>query len=211
MLPIALYWHILWEHRAILRKTFYGILYSSDEKQQCKVIFTYKIRSLFRSQLWSTSCLADFFSSFFLPLLEQDWLVLNTQPTLIVHVADLNVWIVKFYKLGPVRLVLGNGKIKPRLVVSVVVNHSCVLDLRRIYGWIITEAQNMPTSIKGICQVVESYQTRRQCPELPKLAILVLQIKWILLGMPICNYIETNISRNKYDRTKAFEWTLISY
>jgi len=76
--------------------------------------------------------------------------------SLFTRIAMLNVGAVKIYILGPVRIVLGNGKVKPGLVIPVVMNYRSIIDLSNVNSWIISKAQDMPSTIQWVCQVVES-------------------------------------------------------
>lgn len=91
------------------------------------------------------------------------------------NVAQSKIRVIKHYISRPVRPVLGNSQSQPRLVVSVVMDDSCVLYLCSIKGRIIAKPQDMPTPMQRIGQVIESDQSRRQCAKFPKCSILILQ------------------------------------
>jgi hypothetical protein len=76
--------------------------------------------------------------------------------SLFTRIAMLNMRAVKMYMLGPVRIVLGNGKVKPGLVIPVVMNYRSIIDLSNVNSWIISKSQDMPSTIQWVCQVVES-------------------------------------------------------
>jgi hypothetical protein len=76
--------------------------------------------------------------------------------SLFALVAMLNMRVVNIYILGPVCLVLGNGKVKPGLIIPVVMNYCSIIDLSNVNSWIIAQAQDMPSTIQWVCQVVES-------------------------------------------------------
>jgi hypothetical protein len=76
--------------------------------------------------------------------------------SLFALIATPNVRVVNIYILGPEWLVLGNGKVKPGLIIPVVMNYRSVVDLSNVNSWIIAQAQDMPSTIQRVCQVVES-------------------------------------------------------
>jgi hypothetical protein len=75
--------------------------------------------------------------------------------SLFAVIAMSNVWAANIDILGPVGLVLGNGKVQPGLVIPVVMNYCSILDFSNVNGWIIAKAQDMPSAIQWVCQIVE--------------------------------------------------------
>lgn len=98
------------------------------------------------------------------------------------NVARLKIGVIIHYISRPVRLVLGNSQIQPWLVVSVVMNDSCIVYLCLIKSWVIAKSQDMPTPVQRIGQVVESDKSRRQGPKFPKSSILILQNNYTLVA-----------------------------
>lgn len=76
--------------------------------------------------------------------------------SLFARIAILNMRVVNIYILGPVLLVLGNGKVKPGLIIPIVMNNRSILNLSNVNSWIIAQAQDMPSPIQRVRQVVES-------------------------------------------------------
>lgn len=60
--------------------------------------------------------------------------------------AMLKVRVIRSYITRPVRLVFGNGKIKPWLVVSIVVDNSSIFYFSFVQSRVITKSQYMPAS-----------------------------------------------------------------
>ena len=94
---------------------------------------------------------------------------------LFANVTQSQIRVIKHYISRPVRPVLGNSQSQPGLVVSVVMDDSCILYLCFIKGRIIAKPQDMPTPMQRIGQVIESDQSRRQRAKFPKCSVLILQ------------------------------------
>lgn len=69
----------------------------------------------------------------------------------IIHETALNVGVIKFNILRPVLLVLANGKIKPWLVVSIVVHHGCIVYLFYVHCRVVPKTEHVPGAIEGVC------------------------------------------------------------
>lgn len=64
------------------------------------------------------------------------------------NVAKLEIRVIILYIFRPVRLVLGDSQIQPRLVISIVMNYTCIFNLSLVKGWVITKSQGMPATIQ---------------------------------------------------------------
>lgn len=59
---------------------------------------------------------------------------------LVANIAQSKIRVIKHYVSRPVRLVLRNSQIQPWLVVSIIMDDSCILYLSMIEGWVIAKS-----------------------------------------------------------------------